>query len=294
MPLAIQSTASGYTQISAFFPNRRFFRQLKDCTMVHTLTMTLTFSLAFAISPLLRADQGSAAQSNAGAQAETKTGEWATTPDPDLPNVLILGDSISIGYTLQVRDALTGKANVYRPHSPDGRRPENCSGTTKGVADIGRWLKGPQWDVIHFNFGLHDLKHVREADASQASNSMDDPRQAEPETYRKNLTEIVEKLKATDAKLIYATTTGYPAGVSPARLPADAKVYNEIAIEIMNANEIEINDLYALCQDRLDELQLNKNVHFNAKGKAVQAKRVARVIARGLESREPAAPNASK
>jgi arylsulfatase A len=50
------------------------------------------------------------------------------TPDPKLPNVLLLGDSISIGYTLPARDHLRGVANVYRPMRADGR-PENCSGS---------------------------------------------------------------------------------------------------------------------------------------------------------------------
>ena len=40
---------------------------------------------------------------------------WQCVPQPNLPNVLLLGDSISIGYTLQVRELLHGKANVYRP-----------------------------------------------------------------------------------------------------------------------------------------------------------------------------------
>ena len=34
--------------------------------------------------------------------------------DPSLPNVLIYGDSISIGYTQRVRKNIGSKANVYR------------------------------------------------------------------------------------------------------------------------------------------------------------------------------------
>ena len=34
--------------------------------------------------------------------------------DPGLPSVLIYGDSISMGYTQEVRKRLEGKANVYR------------------------------------------------------------------------------------------------------------------------------------------------------------------------------------
>jgi acyl-CoA thioesterase-1 len=41
--------------------------------------------------------------------------KWKCTTVEGLPNVLVLGDSISIGYTLFVRELLEGKANLYRP-----------------------------------------------------------------------------------------------------------------------------------------------------------------------------------
>src|SRR5262245_2767243 len=71
--------------------------------------------------------------------------------DPKLPRVLLVGDSISIGYTLPVRTLLKGKANVHRV-------PENGGPTTNGLAKLSAWLGNGKWDVIHFNFGLHDLK----------------------------------------------------------------------------------------------------------------------------------------
>ena len=76
-----------------------------------------------------------------------------------LPNVLILGDSISIGYFPFVKEIMKEKAMVTRPFSPDST-PENCEGTTSGVENIDRWIGDTKWDVIHFNFGLHDLKNV--------------------------------------------------------------------------------------------------------------------------------------
>jgi len=224
----------------------------------------------------------SAYRSESGSDAEKTRGPWAISPDPDLPKVLILGDSISIGYTLSVRKQLQGKANVFRPHTANGARPENCQGTTLGVREIDRWLAGHRWDVIHFNWGLHDLKHV-DAVTGRNSQSFDDPRQAEPEVYRKQLMEIVAKLKATGDKLIFATTTPYPEGVKPARLPADAQLYNAIALDIMQANRIEVNDLYALCASRLEELQQPQNVHFNGKGSQVLAEQVAAALANAVK-----------
>ncbi|MDF7823552.1 SGNH/GDSL hydrolase family protein [Pontiellaceae bacterium B12227] len=230
------------------------------------------------LSVLLFGVSAQAYAPEAGSDVEKNTaGVWALETNPDLPNVLILGDSISIGYTLKVREQLNGTANVFRPHTPNGKRAENCQGTTLGVQKIDQWLGGRKWDVIHFNWGLHDLKHVR-PESGKNSNSFDDPYQADPETYKKNLTELVGKLKATGAQLIFATTTPYPDGVKPARLPADAKVYNDIAVEIMSANGIRINDLYAACAGRLEEIQKTKNVHFNSAGNSLFSNQVSDAI----------------
>jgi acyl-CoA thioesterase-1 len=73
-------------------------------------------------------------------------------PDvPGLPRVLLIGDSISIGYTEPVRAELTNKANLHRI-------PENGAATIVGVKNLENWLSSSKWDVIHFNFGLHDLR----------------------------------------------------------------------------------------------------------------------------------------
>src|SRR5690606_34561526 len=150
-----------------------------------------------------------------------------------LPKVLILGDSISIGYTPFVQEMMKDEAKVLRPTRPDGKA-ENCAGTTFGVTEIDRWLAidGGGWDVIHFNFGLHDLKRVH-PQSGAASPDPQHPRQAELDTYEKNLRAIVERLKKTDAKLIFATTTPVPEGKqSPHRDAEDAVRYNAVAKKI--------------------------------------------------------------
>ncbi|MBL8830542.1 MAG: SGNH/GDSL hydrolase family protein, partial [Planctomycetaceae bacterium] len=75
--------------------------------------------------------------------------------EPGLPRVLLIGDSISIGYTLPTRELLKGKANLHRI-------PTNGGPTTNGLANIDKWLGDSKWDVIHFNWGLHDLKYIDE------------------------------------------------------------------------------------------------------------------------------------
>ena len=195
--------------------------------------------------------------------------------DPNLPNVLIIGDSISIGYTGLVRTKLKGKANVI--HNPD-----NAQGTTLGLAKLPEWLGDTKWNVIHFNWGLHDLKHVTAAGSSKNSNDPTDPQQADLATYTANLEVLVKQLKATDSKLIFATTTPYPAGVRPCRLPEDAAKYNAAALNIMKANNIQVNDLYSLVLPKLETLQKPVNVHFTQEGSKLLADQVAAIIQSAL------------
>src|SRR5262245_39232334 len=71
--------------------------------------------------------------------------------DAKLPRVLLIGDSISIGYTLPTRKLLEGKANIHRILTNGGP-------TTNGLKNLNSWLGSEKWAVIHFNWGLHDLK----------------------------------------------------------------------------------------------------------------------------------------
>jgi acyl-CoA thioesterase-1 len=214
---------------------------------------------------------------------------WSFTPDPKLPNVLILGDSVSVGYTLDVRALLKGRANIFRPISETGRQAENCAGTTKGVKAIDRWLRGHQWAVIHFNFGLHDLKHVVKQGDDAATSNPHHPRQAELTQYRKNLELIVGKLKSTGARLVFATTTPVAPGTwNPLREPDAPPRYNAAAIEIMNAHGVLVNDLHAFCSPQLTRIQRPRNVHFTAEGSRVIAQEVARVIIGEIEAFENA------
>jgi len=201
----------------------------------------------------------------------------------NLPNVLIIGDSISIGYTPFVQNLLKYKANVFRPMIND-EKAENCSGTTKGVENIDRWIGDTKWDVIHFNFGLHDIKHVDPITGDNSQNP-DHPNQADIKQYRKNLKIIVEKLNVTGAKLIFATTTPYPDNVGgPLRKSGMPKRYNKAAIKIMNNNEIAINDLYSFMKPRMNNLQLPNNVHFKPAGSLALAEKVIDRINEALKS----------
>lgn len=205
-------------------------------------------------------------------------------PEKGKPRVLILGDSISIGYTPFVRELLEGEAVVIRPVDKDGR-PENCAGTTYGVANVDRWLEldGGRWDVIHFNFGLHDMKR-EDPGTGRPSGDPEHPRQAGLEKYEKQLREIVGKLRKSGAKLIFATTTPVPpGGVRPHRDVEDPARYNEVARKVMKENGVAIDDLYAFAKARLEKIQQPVNVHFTKKGSQALAREVVKHIRRALQ-----------
>ncbi len=205
---------------------------------------------------------------------------------PNLPNVLLIGDSISIGYTLAVRELLAGRANVFRPAAADGTVPENCEGTIAGVARIDAWLGGRKWDVIHFNWGLHDLKHVQVSGTGLNSANPSDPVQATVEEYSKNLRALVAKLRVTGARLVFATTTPVgPAAKNPFRALDAPRAYNAAALPIMKEHGVRMNDLFAFCAPRLDQLQHRDHVHFNAAGAKALAGEVARIIVDELAQR---------
>jgi lysophospholipase L1-like esterase len=202
----------------------------------------------------------------------------------ELPKVLLIGDSISIGYLPFVQEIMKGKAWVDRIPLKSNGNAENCQGTTNGLQNIDRWLGNTKWDVIHFNFGLHDIKHVKPT-TGKNSNDPKDPKQADLKQYKKNLKEIVKKLKATGAQLIFATTTPYPQGTKPLRAFGDEIKYNRAAIKIMKKNDIEINDLHSFVQPRMQELQRPINVHFTDYGSKEIAAQVAQWITNKLENK---------
>lgn len=187
--------------------------------------------------------------------------------DPALPRVLLIGDSISIGYTLDVRELLEGKANVHRI-------PENGGPTINGLEKINEWLGDGKWDVIHFNWGLHDLKYMDDGE-----------HQVGIEGYEKNLDRLVTTMKKTGAKLIWASTTPVPdAKVSPPRQSADVIAFNEAAARVMEKHGVPTDDLYGLVLPRLAEIQRPANVHFTEAGSRVLGEQVAAEIRRALGS----------
>lgn len=193
---------------------------------------------------------------------------------PGLPRVLLIGDSISIGYTLPTREALKGKANVHRI-------PTNGGPTTRGLTEIDKWLGDGNWDVIHFNWGLHDLKYMGPNGENLVPKEKGGHQQVPPDEYAKNLEQLVKRLKQTKAKLIWRNTTPVPPG-SAGRYVGDSAKYNEIAAKIMKRHNIPTHDLFTMSKKRMKELMRPANVHYTPEGSQALGEDVARVISEAL------------
>nr|MBC8868003.1 SGNH/GDSL hydrolase family protein [Planctomycetota bacterium] len=95
---------------------------------------------------------------------------------------------------------------------------------------------------------------------------------------------LVERLKRTDATLIWCSTTPVPKGAA-GRVVGDAAKYNEVAAKIAKESGIAIDDLYAFAKPRLAEIQMPANVHFTPSGSKELAKQVVASINAALKSR---------
>lgn len=205
----------------------------------------------------------------------------AETPAKDdtaLPRVLLIGDSISIGYTKPVIEMLKGKAEVHRVKG-------NAGHTGMGLAKLPKWLdeKNGKWDVIHFNWGLWDLCYRNPKSKTQGHrDKVNGTLTHTPEQYRENLEKIVAILEKTKAKLIWASTTPVPEGEA-GRKVGDDVIYNRIAAEVMKKHGIPINDLHALMVPHMKSMTTAPgNVHFTAEGSRLLAKQVAAEIEKVL------------
>ena len=198
------------------------------------------------------------------------------------PRVLLIGDSISGGYQLEVKKLLDGKAVVVKNEG-------NAQHTGTGLEKLDSWLGQGKWDVIHFNWGLWDVAYRNPQSKNFGHlDKVGGKITTSPADYEKNLRELVARLKTTGAALVWASTTPVPDG-EPGRIKGDEVKYNAVAAKIMSENGVAVDDLYAAVLPQSAKLQNPQNVHFAAGGYHVLARHVADSIVAALAGRGAAA-----
>lgn len=192
------------------------------------------------------------------------------------PRVLIIGDSISIGYFPYVKECLENEAIVIHNKG-------NAQNTGTGLEKLQGWLGDEKWDVIQFNWGLWDMVYAQPGNYSKGfKDRVNGKASYPPDEYARNLDSLVQILKKTGAKLIFVTTSYVPEN-EPRRFAEDAQRYNKIAKKIMKANGVLINDIYS--KSRRIHKKAGKSaadVHYTAEGYKMLGVPVCNVLKRAL------------
>jgi len=110
---------------------------------------------------------------------------------PKMKKILIIGDSISIGYTPFVKEALDGRAIV-------SHNPGNAQHTGTGLEKLDERLGNEKWDIIQFNWGLWNLCYRSQESKVQGNrDKINGTITYSGEEYQQNLRKLVKKLKTT-------------------------------------------------------------------------------------------------
>ena len=183
---------------------------------------------------------------------------------PERAKVLVIGDSISMGYCPAVAEALSDRAEVVH-------NPGNGGDTDNVLANLDAWLGEAEPDVVSLNAGLHDLKFDRRRHVHQVP----------LDRYRANLEEIIDRLSAGTAGVLWVTTTPviepwHQAARDFDRHNRDVDACNAVALEIARAAGLPVCDLHAAVLKAGPEKMLSPDgVHYGDEAYATLGRRVA-------------------
>ena len=168
-----------------------------------------------------------------------------------MKNLLLIGDSIRMGYDKSVRKTLEGKANVIFPE-------ENCRFASYLLRNFHEYLKdvkGEDVDVVHWNAGLWDCLRLFEEEPHTPI-----------EVYAYYIDRLCIRIKkiCPNAKVIFATSTkvlSEKMDKNFKRYNEEIQKYNDAAVEVVKKHGFLVNDLYAV-SDKLPEEAHSDAVHY--------------------------------
>ena len=167
-----------------------------------------------------------------------------------MKKIVLIGDSIRMGYCDYVKEALSKSAEVYYP-------PENCRFAVNVLRFIGDWKSKGNWpsdvDLVHFNAGLWDVLRMQDGEMLSTI-----------EYYRYIIERVGKSMRRLfpTAKLVFATSTAIVEKNSKKGLNKDIEEFNAAAIEVLTPLGIEIDDLYAVTKNIAPECR-SAETHFN-------------------------------
>jgi len=181
-------------------------------------------------------------------------------PDANLPNVLLLGDSISRNYFPQVTKDLEGIANVYLMASStsvgDPRLPHQ-------IAEFAK-LENINFRVVHFNNGMHGWGYTEAQ--FKASFSL--------------LIAAARALAGKDGALVWANITPVKDDAAGGATNPRIDARNAIALTTVLDENIPVDDQHSLMMKHLDLYK--DSVHFNPAGANIMGDQAAATIRAAL------------
>ena len=169
-----------------------------------------------------------------------------------MKKIVLIGDSIRMGYDKYIKDALSDTAEVFYPS-------ENCRFAEYVLRYTHEWKKEGNWgddvDLVHWNAGLWDVLELF-GDEPLTSLSY----------YREAIIRIDKRLRMLfpKAKFVFATSTNVSEKMAkPEFLRHNATIekYNTEALCALTGTDTVINDLFLLTSTVPDSYRSDW-VHF--------------------------------
>lgn len=182
-----------------------------------------------------------------------------------MKKVMLLGDSIRLGYREKVAELLPGRAEVMGPN-------ENCRFSAFTLWGLQSWVPDDDYDVIQWNNGQWDTCHMPDG-------KIHTPLAAYLEIQER----IAAILRKKAKRLVFATTTPvWPeqfekTAVHPRR-NEDIDAYNEAVVKLMKALGVEVNDLNSALKKDIKRYISEDMVHLNPAGIDLCAQKVVDMI----------------
>jgi len=172
-----------------------------------------------------------------------------------MKKIVLVGDSIRLGYEKYVKEAFDGVAEVYSP-------AENCRFAQYVLRNFHEWKRKHEWpddvDVVHWNAGLWDTITLFE-----------DGTLTPPDFYADTVRRIDKRIRMCypNAKVIFATSTHvqedkYLNKKKAARYNSDTAKFNRLAIEALEGTGTYIDDLFEVTEDA-PESAFSDMTHYN-------------------------------
>ena len=202
-----------------------------------------------------------------------------------MKNLLLLGDSIRMGYDSFVKEKLEGRMNVYFSED-NGRFAQYTMRTLSNWKDQ---LSLPEIHVVHWNNGLWDLLHLNAcpngkdgeaegetmpAESTKGKYVVDKDPVTPPEIYRYMIGRVLTRIRQIfpGAEVVFATTT--PVIEEQAnwsyRSNVEIESYNCIAREVLVPRGVRINELGKFAAEKCQTLHRDW-VHYNEEGSSLLA-----------------------